>query len=76
MSRRGFYIYENMDSWQRFNETSLPNKKEFYSNLSVEDIADSDFKHNMLQMVEKGTRGEMCHTVHWYGKANNKYMKD
>ena len=64
MSRRGFYIYENMDSWQRFNETSLPNKKEFYSNLSVEDIADSDFKHNMLQMVEKGTRGEMCHTVH------------
>ena len=53
MSRRGFYIYENMDSWQRFNETSLPNKKEFYSNLSVEDIADSDFKHNMLQMVEK-----------------------
>ena len=64
MSRRGFYIYENMDSWQRFNETSLPNKKEFYSNLSVEDIADSDFKHNMLQMVEKGTRGKMCHTVH------------
>ena len=64
MSRRGFYIYENMDSWQRFNESSLPNKKEFYSNLSVEDIADSDFKHNMLQMVEKGTRGEMYHTVH------------
>ena len=25
--RKGVYSYEYMDSWQRFNETSLPDKK-------------------------------------------------
>ena len=29
-----------MDSWIRFDETSLPKKEDFYSNLSMEDIAD------------------------------------
>ena len=24
----------------------------------------------------KGTRDEICHTIHRYAKANNKYMKD
>ena len=27
------YAYEHMDEWERFNETSLPMKKEIYSNL-------------------------------------------
>ena len=27
-------------------------------------------------MVEKGIRGLICHAVHQYVKANNKYMKD
>ena len=27
-------------------------------------------------MVEKGIRGGVCHAIHWYVKANNKYMKD
>ena len=31
-----------MDSWERFNETSLPDKKAFYSNLNMEDITDVD----------------------------------
>ena len=30
----------------------------------------------MLLMVEKGIRGEICHTIYWYGKANNKCVKD
>lgn len=29
-----------------------------------------------LLMVEKGIIGGMCHAVHIYGEANNKYMKD
>ena len=27
-------------------------------------------------MVEEGIRGEICHAIQGYAKANNKYMKD
>ena len=30
----------------------------------------------MLLMVEKGSRGGICHAIQWYAKANNKYMKN
>ena len=30
----------------------------------------------MLLMVEEGIRGGMCHAVHRYAKANNKYIKN
>ena len=30
----------------------------------------------MLLMVEKGIRGEICHRIYSYVKANNKYMKN
>ena len=30
----------------------------------------------MLLMVEKDIRGGICHLIHQYVKANNKYMKD
>ena len=30
----------------------------------------------MLLMVEKGIRGGICHVMHRYAKANDKYMKD
>ena len=140
-----------MDSWERFNETSLPDKEAFYSNLNMEDITDVDYMHakivfrnlinknlgdyhdlyvqsdrllladvfesfrnmcirvyeldpahflsapglawqaclkktevklelltdvDMLLMVEKGIRGGICHVMHGYEKANNKYMKN
>ena len=29
-----------MDDWKKINETSLPEKEEFYSNLNMEDITD------------------------------------
>ena len=30
----------------------------------------------MLLMVEKSIRRLICHSIYWYAKANNKYMKD
>ena len=30
----------------------------------------------MLLMVEKNIRGEICHAIHRYAKANNKYMRN
>ena len=43
--RKGVYPYANMDSWGRFNETSLPDKEAFYSTLNMEDITDVDHRH-------------------------------
>ena len=151
MLRKGVYPYEYMDNWEKFNETSLPSKESFYSNLNMEDIDDIDYRHgnnvfnkfklnnlgdyhdlyvqsntllladvfenfrdmclkeyeldpahflslpglawqaclkktnielelltdyDMLLMVEEGIRGGMCHSIHRYAKANNKYMKN
>ena len=42
--RKGVYPYEYMDSWERFNETSLPSKEDFYSNLNMENIDDIDYR--------------------------------
>ena len=49
--RKGVYPYEYMDSWERFDEASLPDKEAFYSNLNMEDITDVDYRHaNILIM--------------------------
>ena len=148
--RKGVYPYEYIDSWERFNETSLPSKEDFYSNLNMEDVDDIDYRHgnnvfkgfkldnlgdnhdlyvksdtllladvfenfrdmcikvyeldpahfvslpglawqaclkktnielelltdDMLLMMEDGIRGGICHSIHRYAKANNKYMKN
>ena len=143
-----------MNIWiigKNFNETSLPNKESFYSNLNMENIEDIDYRHgnnvfkifklnnlgeyhdlyvqrdtllladvfenfrnkclevyeldpahflslpglawqaclkktnielelltdyDMLLMVEEEIRGGICHSIHRYAKANNKYMKN
>ena len=43
--RKGVYLYEYMDDWEKFNGTSLPEKEDFYSHLNMEDITDADYAH-------------------------------
>ena len=43
--RKGVYPDEYMDSWNRFNKTSLPDKRDFYSRFNMENIIDIDHKH-------------------------------
>ena len=34
-----------MDEWEKCNETTLPEKEDFYSNLNMEYNADADYMH-------------------------------
>ena len=34
-----------MDDLEKFNETSSPQKEDFYSHLNMEDITDADYTH-------------------------------
>ena len=43
--RKSVYPYENIDKWEKFNETTLPEKEEFYGNLNMEDITDADYMY-------------------------------
>ena len=44
---KSIYTYEFMDNWDKFNETSLPEKEEFYSDVNMENITDSARKKNL-----------------------------
>ena len=43
--RKGIYPYEYMNSWDRFNETRLPSKDAFYSNLYMSGVGDKENEH-------------------------------
>ena len=43
--RKGVYLYEYMDSWERFDKTSLTDKEAFCSSLNMDDITDVDYIH-------------------------------
>ena len=49
---KGFYPYEYMNSWERFNETTLTNEKVFYSKLYREDITNKDYIHAQKVLEE------------------------
>ena len=58
--RKGVYPYEYMDNWERFYETSLPNKESFYSNLNMENIDDIGYRHgnNVFKRFKLKNLGE------------------
>ena len=43
--QKGVYLHEYVDDWKKFNETSLPEKEDLYSQLNMEDIIDADYAH-------------------------------
>ena len=58
--RKEVYPYEYMDSFERFNETSLPPKEAFYSSLKMEKVKDEDYEHAKRVWDELG----QYHDVH------------
>ena len=60
--RKGVYSYEYMDSWERFDETNLPLKDEFFSKLNDSGISDEDYSHvkNILEKFNCRNIEEYC----------------
>ena len=58
--RKCVYPYEYMDNWERFNETSLPSKESFYSDLNMENIDHIDYRHgnNVFKRFKLKNLGE------------------
>ena len=58
--QKGVYPYKYMDDWGKLNETSLPEKEDFYSHLDMEDITDADYTHakSVCKDLENKNLGE------------------
>ena len=54
-----------MNSWEKFDETTLPPKKAFHSNLNLEDIRDEGYAHaqKVWDVLEIKKLGEY-HNLH------------
>ena len=59
MIRKSLYLYEYIDSWKKFEETSLSLKDEFYSRLNMKVISDQDHEHaqQVWNTIEKKILG-------------------
>ena len=44
--RKSFCLYECMDGWEKFNETSLSKKEDFHSHLNMYDVTDAGYTHS------------------------------
>ena len=57
--RKGEYI----DDWEKFNETPILEKEDFYLNLNMEDITDADYAHakRVCKDFEKKNLGKSHH---------------
>ena len=58
--RKGVYPYEYMDGWDKFNETLIPSKESFYSNLTMENISEIDYRHanNVIKTFKLNNLGD------------------
>ena len=58
--RKGVYPYEYMDGWDKFNEKIIPSKELFYSNLTLENISETDYAHanNVFKKFNINNLGE------------------
>ena len=45
MTQKGVYPYDYMDSFERFNETQLPSKDDFFSQITQDAITDEQYCH-------------------------------
>ena len=73
--RKGVYPYEYTDGWERFDETSLPNKKDSYSGLYMEDITDVDYRHAKRVFNRVATKNPNNKNLRHYHYYLQMYLK-
>ena len=56
MIRKGLYLYEYIDSWKKFEETSLSLKDVFCSRLNMKGISDQDYEHAQESLEYHGEK--------------------
>ena len=73
--RKAVHSYEYIDSWERFNDASLPDKKAFYSECNSEDITNKDYAH--AQKVFKKSRLKNLVDYHdFYAQSDTLLLAD
>ena len=45
MLGKGYYSYEDADSWEKVDKAIIPPKEGFHSELNLEGISDADYAH-------------------------------
>ena len=55
-----------MDSWERFDETWLPDKEAFYSSLNMKNITDVDHRHakRVFKNLNNKNLGDLYHDLY------------
>ena len=58
--RKGVYPYEYIDGWDELNEKIIPSKELFYSNVTLENISETDYAHanNVFKKFNINNLGE------------------
>ena len=67
LTREGVYLYEYVNSWDRFQETQLPPIDAFYSNLNMSSISKEDYQHTQKVWEEFG--------IHNLGEYHDLYLR-
>ena len=59
---KGIYRYKDMNYQEKYNETTLPLKEDFYNKLNLESISNADYAHaeKVWKVFRIKNRGEYC----------------
>ena len=73
MARKGVYPYDYMEGFEKFNETELPAKEDFYSILTDEHISNDEYMHAQtvwktfkLKTIRVNTMISICRLMYYY----------
>ena len=63
--RKGAYPYKYMDSWEKFDETSIPPEEASYSKLNEEGISNADYINvqkvwGVFEIKDMGKNHDLC----------------